>query len=391
MGIFSKSEKKEELVLVFDIGSSSVGGALFYMQKSGIPKIIFSIREMIALEEEFDFGRFLSLTMKTLGVVANKISMAGLGAPNKIFCVLSSPWYASQNRIIKFKKNTPFIFSRKLADSLIQKEISIFEKECSAKYTHPGNNIRLIELKNMKTSLNGYAALEPMNQKAKELEMSIFISMSPEEILGKIEDVMGKYFHRKDIKFSSFAMASFAVARDIFAHQDNFLLVDIGGEITDISMIKKDALCGSISFPKGRNFMIREIANFLNCTLDEAKSFISIYKNGHASESVNKKIEPFINKLKTEWLGKFQESLVDFSNNISIPASVFITVDQDLADFFAEIIKNEQYSQYMLAEMKFKVVFLGAQMLHGFAVFQKNAIRDPFIIIESVYINRFFS
>ena len=101
MGIFSKSKKKEELILVFDIGSSSVGGALFYMQKSGIPKIIFSIREMIALEEEFDFGRFLSLTMKTLGVVANKISMAGLGAPNKIFCVLSSPWYASQNRIIK--------------------------------------------------------------------------------------------------------------------------------------------------------------------------------------------------------------------------------------------------------------------------------------------------
>ena len=89
MGIFFKPKKKEELTLVFDIGSSSVGGALFYVQKSGIPKIIFSIREPIVFEEEINFDRLLSSTMKTLGIVANKISTVGLGAPKKIFCVQS--------------------------------------------------------------------------------------------------------------------------------------------------------------------------------------------------------------------------------------------------------------------------------------------------------------
>ena len=45
MSIFSKNKKseKENLTLVFDIRSASVGGALFLSQDSGIPKIIFSM------------------------------------------------------------------------------------------------------------------------------------------------------------------------------------------------------------------------------------------------------------------------------------------------------------------------------------------------------------
>src|SRR3989344_9661603 len=108
MSIFKSNKKKDELALVFDIGSSSVGGALFLMQKNGVPKIIYSVRESISLEKKLSFDRFFSLTLKSLEMVANKINLAGLGAPKKTFCVLSSPWYASQTRNILLKKDTPF-------------------------------------------------------------------------------------------------------------------------------------------------------------------------------------------------------------------------------------------------------------------------------------------
>ena len=240
MSIFEGTKnKKEELVLVFDIGSSSVGGALFEAQKTGIPKIIYSIREPIILEKNVSFDRFFSLTLKSLEIVTNKISMKGFGAPKKVFCILSSPWYASQTRIIDLKKNTPFIFSSKLADSLIEKEIKIFEEECLKKYVHTNSKVMPIELKNMQIMLNGYVVSKPLNQKATELEMTIFISMSGEQILEKFKEAIGKHFYSQNIKFASFAVASFAVARDLFVNQDSFLLIDIGGEVTDISMIKK--------------------------------------------------------------------------------------------------------------------------------------------------------
>jgi len=386
MGIFSKPKKKKDLILIFDIRSSSVGGALFNMENSGIPKIIYSISEPIVFESEVNFDKLLSSTMKSLDIVANKICMKGFGKPNKTFCFLSSLLYASQTRTIKLEKNAPFIFTSKLADSLIKKEISFFEEEHLIK----NDEVRPIELKNMKTMLNGYVVDQPLDKKIKELEMNVFISMSPNEILKRIEYTIGRYFHSKDIKFSSFVMASFSLIRDMFAYHENFLLVDIGGEISDISIVKNDILCGSVSFPIGRNFIIRGIAKFFNYSLDEAKSFISLYKDDHMEEQIKKKFEPVIKKLKNEWLKIFQESLSNVSNNISIPLNIFLTADKDFADFFTKIIKTEEFNQYSMTQSKFKVISLNTKELHGIATFRENIHRDTFLTIESIYINRLF-
>jgi cell division ATPase FtsA len=391
MGIFSGSKKKDELVLVFNIGSSSVGGALFRAQSSGIPKIIFSIQEPIIIEDKIGIDRLLFLTIRSLEIVVNKIYRAGLGAPERIFCVLSSPWYASQTRIINLKKNTPFVFTAKLADSLVQKEINLFKEEHLTKYTNVNNSIRTIELKNIKTILNGYETPKPLNQKAKELEMVIFVSISEERVLKNIEETITKHFYLKQIQFSSFVMASFTIVRDMYIQQENFLLVDIGGEVTDISMIKKNILRDSISFPLGRNFLARGVASNLGYTLNEANSLISLFKDEHIEKTLAKKLAPIIDRLKTEWLKKFQESLANLSNDISIPATIYIAIDKDLADFFSETIKTEQFNQYTLTESKFKVIFLSTELLHGIAVFKENVIRESFLIIDSIYINRFLT
>ena len=85
MGIFSKPKEEKELALVFDIGSSSIGGAVFEVQKLGIPKIILSIREPIILEDKIDTERFLFLTIKSLEIVVSRICMMGIEKPSKIF------------------------------------------------------------------------------------------------------------------------------------------------------------------------------------------------------------------------------------------------------------------------------------------------------------------
>src|SRR3989338_2568543 len=220
--------------------------------------------------------------------------------------------------------------------------------------------------------LNGYETPKHLDQKTKELEMTIFISISPEQVLKKIEETIMRHFHFEAIKFSSFVMASFAVVRDMYMHQDGFILIDIGGEVTDISMIKKNALRGSISFPLGCNFIVRGIASALSSSPSEAKSLISLSKDGHAAESVVKKLEPALTKLKAEWLDKFQESLSNLSNDISIPATIYLTLDTEMAAFFSEIIKTEQFNQYTLTESKFKIVFLSADVFHGMAAFDGN-------------------
>jgi hypothetical protein len=389
MSIFSGAKNKEELILVFHIGSSAVGGALFSTQASGIPKVIFLVTEPIQIEETLNLDRFLSLTIKSLESVVKKIYEARKGAPARIFCVLASPWHTSQTRIISLKKDTSFIFTTKLADELIQKEIKIFEAEHLAQYSSTENKVRAIELKNIKTLLNGYETVNPVNQKIIELEMIIFISISGEQFLKKIEDTIAQSFHFEQIKFSSSAMASFAVVRDLHPSKDNFLLVEISGEVTDISMIKKDTLRESISFPLGRNFLIRGVALGTQSTIDEASSMISLFKNGHAEESTGKLLAPILEKLGGEWLKKFQESLANFTKDISIPATIYLSTDKENVDFFSSTIKAEQFSQYTLTESKFEIILLDTQLLNGLSTFAEPGIYEPALVVDVVYINRF--
>ena len=361
------------------------------MQNSGVPKIVASVREPIILEDKIDIDRFLVLTLKSLETVVENIYKKGVGAPSKIFCIMSSPWHISHTRVISFKKNTPTVFTSKLADELTKKEINLLQEEYIKKYAHIDNNLRVVEFKNIKIMLNGYETLQPLNKKFKELEMTVFISMSEEQICKKIEAIISKHFSIRDIKFSPFTLAAFTIVRDIYTHQENFLLINIGGEITDISMIKNNTLRESTSFPLGINFMIRQIANTMNCSISEAKSLTSLFKDGHAAMSTANILEPAIVKLKNQWLVKFQESLANLSNDISIPAFVYITVDKDLADFFSETIKTEQFNQYTLTESKFQIVFLNVENLQGISILEKDNIFNAFLAIDAAYINRFLS
>ena len=388
MFLTSTSKEKDELVLIFDIGSSVISGGLFLMQKSGVPKIIFTVRENINIPTTIDANKFLLLTLQSLKVVTEKIHNAGLGAPDKIFCVLSSPWYLSQTRFIDLEKNTEFIFTPQLADDLVKNEVSLFKAERGPTFGITRDRDRTIELKNIKIYLNGYETAKPLKQRAKTLEMIIFISISPEDVLDRIEKTISKFFHPKELKFVSSSLALFVTVRDLFNNQDNFLLVDIGGDLTNISMTKKDILRESISFPSGINFFIRGLSKGMRCSLSEAQSFLSLYRDGHASLDVAKKIETIVDGLKTEWLHKFQESLANLSNDISVPANIYMFVEQEWASFFSELIKKEQFNQYTLAEDKFKITPLNTEALHGLASFGDNVLRDPALIVGAVYINR---
>lgn len=385
---FSKLGKEGELVALFDVGSSSVGGALFRMRKSRPPHIVFSFRESIPLQKDFQTDKFFSSTLKTLDGVAEKLARSGKGNPGKFFCAISSPWYGSQTRIIRLAKEAPFVFTSQIADELTRNEAELFRAEHSKDYEQ-NTRVLPIELKNMKTMLNGYATSNPIGQKAQEVEMTMYMSMSSESFLKKVQEVVVQHFHREEMKFSSFAFLAFAIARDMRPDKKSFLLVDIGGELTDVSMVKDDVLATSVSFPKGINSVLRQIADALSCSSEEARSILSLYNSGHASASTEKKLAPLLDKIKKDWLDGFQLSLASLSHDISLPSVIFVTVEKEFTGFFESVIKMEQYSQYTLTESKFEILFLGTAELHSEVLIDRDVGQDPLIILESIYINRF--
>ncbi len=330
------------------------------------------------------FEQFLKAMQQATLVAAGRVKQAKLGAPVRSYCFLASPWYACQIRTIRLAKGAPFIFTEKLRQELVTKEITLFETTDLKKFGPP-ESLKILETKNVEVKLNGYRVDDPFGKKVREVELTVFFSVSPKIVLEYIEHAIEKSFTLPKLHFFSFLFSSFVVMRNLFTHDEEFLLVDIGGEVTDISLVKKANLVHAVSYPLGKNFVLRRLASALGKTMPEVRSLIALYLQGGLDASAKSTLEPQLASAKTEWLSAFQKSLFSITNELSLPEKVLITADMELADWFREVIETEEFSQYVLTEKKFNAILVGGSLLYDFCNLADNVERNPFLMLESVF------
>jgi len=386
---FLFSSKKEKIVAIFDIGSGSVGGALVRIpsNRKSLPTIIKSFRTDIVNRKEIDFDLFLKDLILALGFTSRAIYQSKLGIPEEVFCVLGSPWYLSETRLIKMSKERSFTFTKNIVDELLLKEIESINNNYKSKYGEVETKPELIEHTIVGVSLNGYHVDDPLGKKTNSIEMSMVISLSPKLCLDKIREVITKTFRHLPISFSSFMMSSYISVRDRYMDHDSYLLLDIGGEVTDIGIISKGILKDSLSFPYGRKTLFRDISNKLNIELRDANELFSLYNKGALSEKEEKRFIPILDLIKKSWGQSFKECISSLPRTLTLPGVIFLTIDSDVKDWFIKIINNEEYIQSMVPNKKFTLIAIdGPDFLSMCGV--ENTLCDPFLMIESISITK---
>ncbi len=387
--LFRESKKKEKLVVIFDIGSGSVGGAIARIPTDGkgLPVIIKLARTEIEFQAELNFGLFMKDMLKALNTTAISLYKEMVGAPEEIVVVLASPWYLSETRTIKMSKDKVFTFTKKLADELLQKEIEALNEMYQKKYGGIDSTPEVIENQVLDVSLNGYSVEDPIGKSSKSIEMSMIISLSPKICLEKIRNTIGKTFHHSHIKFSSFVVSSYLAVRDKYVATDSYLLLDIGGEVTDVAIISKGILKASLSFPFGKKIFFKYICTKLNIELRDAKELFTLYSLGALSERRKKKVSPLFQSIENSWGEAFRMCIGTLPHILTLPSTIFVTADEDIRGWFVNVIKNEPYIQSMVAERKCTVITLeGPEFLNMCKV--EGGTCDPFLMIEAIAITR---
>ncbi len=386
--MLSLSTKKEKPVIILDIGSSSIGGAIVLIVKDNPPVVLYSIRKQIEIKNDINFSRFLSLMAGTLESVLVELAETSKSSPKKIFCILSSPWYTARTHFMKIEKKTPFIITHKMIDDLIDKKVSIINDDViNKKNKIIGGVPRIIDVQNIQTKLNGYETSNPYDKKVKLAEITLFVSIGSEQTIKLIEDKASRVF-RCDVKFSSFSLVSFVAIRDIFS-ENNFLFLDITGEVTDVSMTKNGVLVKNVAFPLGKNFLIRRIASKFNTGVEEAESLFSMFNSGNSDVATRDRLNKVLEEAKKEWILSFTEVLQAFSGDSYIPNSVFITADNDVQEWYMNAINEEEFGQFTLTNDKFEIKILNEKLMSKFCSLKNgNNLKDPFIILETIFAGR---
>lgn len=393
----SRVKNKERLTVIFDIGSASVAGALVSIEKDNKPRILYSVRKDMVFQEELDFELFRISMLRTLDDVANILAQDGLRcaedehknirSPRQVRCFFSSPWFFSQTREVAYSPSEPFRVTEKLISDIVDDEAREFMSSQNTARKIGSGNRTLIEKQVVRIKLNGYETLKPYGQEVSRMDLTFIMSVVPEKLLKETSELIRKKFAVEDLAFGAFPTALFSVARYEMNAPEQFLAIDISGELTDVSIVKNYIPIETNTFPMGKKSVIRILAKKLNTNPQEALSLLHLYYSDSLEQEQKKRTGKALKTAAEQWGNSFRESLSYLSEHFSVPEVVYLAADIDVSRFFADIIQKEEFKHLTMLDITLRVTEVTATLLHTKCHFYNDARRDPFIMLESIFVD----
>jgi len=348
MSLFSSIDKKERIKVVLDIRSSSVGGAILVQKKNSEPLIKYTIRKQVFFEENVSSNEFIERHMVLISAVLDDLVAQGMKKVRKnkgnnrieeVLCVFSSPWYKPKIKNFSFKKEKSILFTHSFLKKILSKEKETDKID---------NNLKIIDKKIISIYMNGYETKNPFGKKAKQIDLSFYSSVMSKKELQKIEEKIEEKLNPIRIKFSTHSLVIISVIRNLFYSLSNFLVFNIGGENTEISLFQDSVLCNLISIPVGINYFIRKVRDDCSLDRDSAISRIKMFFNNEIEEKKSKKTGVVMNKIQKEYLTKICDVIEGQWNNIIIPPTIFVTVDNPVGTSIKKVLTlKENYSKIL--------------------------------------------
>lgn len=365
---FLKKTHGDDLV-IFDIGSGSVGAAVISLEKNSKPYIKYVKRVPLPTKERIQARTLVTETLNAIKEISADIRNERKHA-HKIALVLSSPWHISHTKTVSVTKDEPFTITNSLINEITEAETEKITKEQDA-------DLKLVESNVANVKVNGYSTLLPQGKIANKLDLSLYVSLAPLSFLNKIENEIQKSFSVKSISYHSFPFISLSTIQKIFHEDQDFIFIDIAGEITDVAAVRNGVMMGTASFPVGINTLVRKVSDRFKITPDLAFSFVKIFSEGKTTKDLAEQINKLALAVKEEWLAYFHQVAGDIYGTDALSHKAFVTSDENVADLALSFTK----------ELFTSNVFLGGNTLKEFSIIDNHVQHDSFLTIESIHLN----
>ncbi len=392
--MFSFFSSKPELGLIFHIGSSSIGAGVARYKKGEVPQVIFTLREEIPYHEKVEPEKFLMDMADTLKKINSRIAKEGLThlkftefgslKIKHVYYIFASPWSVTQTKVATIKKPEGFVLTQEMVDRIVEEQEHIFENETLGR-DDVGDRLTSIEKRVIQIKLNGYETAEPFGKRIEHADISLFVSLIPKAVIDKVTDISMTTYHPKDTSVYSFPLAAFSTIRDTFDHLKDFMFIDIGGELSDVSVVKDGLILETASFPLGRHFLVRRISKAFATSAEEAASLVRIYHEGNASADLEERLQPLMAKASQEWIESLNLLLTDLANKMTLPSHLFALINNDFVPFFMKALREEKISEFGVSDVPLTVTLVNHDKLKPVVLFSKTAEKDPFIALLAAF------
>ncbi len=395
MAVFGTEKKLKDgsLVAVFDIASASVGGLLFRHKKKGLPEVLISTRQMANFQSDASFAVIWRGLHKAFLSVTEYLKKSFPEKPEYAFCVFSSPWYASQTKIIKINRKSAFNVDENFLNQIIRNEAEMFKGQWQESLLSEKGVAFFFEQEPTKTTLNGYTVKSPLGKTAHKMELVVYFSMGLNVMKEKIEEDVLRFIKPHLIFFNTFPFVVFKILKHVINTSDGLILADITGELTDVFLIRDDIPEEVNSFNKGENFLVRRLASVFNVEFSEAKSLLSQYERGDLDHVYSLRVGETIKLASEEWLKPLKKMLANMAQERLLPQNFYFCGPAGSLKEISDQVSNQEFAKYTILNKSFNTGFLLPESFRHHFDFPKGFSnnKDIFLLISALYASKYFN
>jgi len=401
LSFFSSLFKKDrqKVSAIFNIDGGSVEGALVAFSKGTTPRIAYSVKIPMRSEDRFNSDKGFPAVKSALDKAVNILMTEGVKHLNftkfgysridNVDFFLSSLWCVSQTKIINIEKNDPFYVTESLINEVTDKEEHLFidsENVDTSSGIKVGKDAVSMEKKVIQVAMNGYHVSDPYKKKVKNISLYLFLSFVPKKLKELLFSVSNSHFNTQNVNFHSFSFCAFNVVRNLFSDYKGFILLEVGNEASEVSIVKDGVIMETISFPVGASCVAEFMQEDTKSSHDH-RSTVRSFSSDHLDEKHKEEVKKTLSKSKSKWLESFRAASSHFSSEFSIPHGIFLLAEAEMLPIFSDFLKNEKFKRFGVLDESFLVNRVDEKLFSGLVRFNEKGSKDLFIATESVFLN----
>ncbi|MBL7045549.1 MAG: hypothetical protein ISR99_00755 [Parcubacteria group bacterium] len=387
---FFGNTTKPPSIALFDIGSGSVGAAVAKFDHSGRPTIVYSTRRALPVLEELSVDRLLSHTLNAIRSVGHDVVMSGYYAdgttePLGVLCTASSPWSAIEPITVASEGVEKEITDDLLEDLTERGRQSIIE---ALQGRDDGAGMNLVEEVTVRTRFDGVEPVGVQPKRAQKVDVSLLQGFISKRFHEKAEAALEEVFGATPVVIQTSMLPLFLVARDVYHGAEDFLLVDISGEVTDVVLVNGGMVSGSASFPIGKNSVVRSAASVGGVVTTDSLSNLRLRVKGRDSRVPSMQRIQQLQSAR-EWGTAFNEVCSNLGIIDVLPNTVVIHADSDMVDWFASQISSSRFAPLTRSKADLVSRYIAEDVPGRLCDFEGgNMGRDPGLAIIALYYQR---
>lgn len=350
MGFLSSKGSAVRYGVIIDVGSGSVLMAIIKSDPAKAhPEIIWAKREYAPLRNS------ASLTDSAKNVMTSLVNVilafesegrkaleevSGYKKLTEIQVTIAAPWSYTVTKNISYSHSEAFSLSAELIAELLRTSSQQVEKDIVENEQANKLGLSVVARSTIGLLANGYAILNTNNQTAKTLRVVEATAVAQDYMIKALNEACNKVLPGSILRLNSFILIYFFIVKSLYHETQEFCLVDITYEATELGVVRDGVLNYTTHTPFGSFSLARELAAILNVPLGEAFGYL---QTADPLNLLSGKPAETLAEVKTLFTA-YQKRLVDLfketGDALSIPKKVYLHGDLQTEDFFSKQINE---------------------------------------------------